>query len=126
MEITIFFARFLGGFYVIFGLLFLGAKFLGRVIEMTENKSFVISTGYISLLLGLSVVVLHNLWVADWRVAITLLGWATLIKGILKVGFPELIHKQAQKFKSQQTIEAFILLLLGAWLLWQSVYGQMY
>ena len=120
MEVSIFFARFLGSFYVIFGLLFLGAKFLGRVIEMTEDKAFVICTGYISLLLGLAVVVLHNIWTLDWRLAVTILGWSTLIKGVLKIGFPEFIHKQAQAFKSQQTLEAILLLLLGAWLLWVS------
>jgi len=120
MEISIFFARFLGGFFVIFGLLFIITKQLGKTIEMTENKEFVISTGYISLLMGLATVVLHNLWVADWRVVITILGWSTLIKGILKIGFPEFIHKQAQKFKTQQTLEAIALLLLGGWLFWAS------
>jgi hypothetical protein len=94
-----------------------GAKFLGRVIEMTDNKPFVISTGYISLLLGLATVILHNVWIADWRVVITILGWSTLIKGILKIGFPELIHRQAQLFKSHQTIEAVIVLALGGFLL---------
>lgn len=121
-EITIFLARFLGGFYVIFGLLFITAKTLGRVIEMTDDKSFVISTGYISLLMGLAVVAAHNLWTLDWRVLITILGWSTLIKGILKIGFPEFIRKQAQKFKSQQTIEALLLLALGGYLLWMSFY----
>jgi len=121
IEISIFLARFLGGFYVIFGLLFLAAKLLGRIIEITDDKSFVISTGYISLLMGLATVVLHNVWVLDWRIVITLLGWSTLIKGILKIGFPEVIQKQAQRFKSHQTIEAIILLLLGGWLLWLSL-----
>jgi len=120
MEISIFLARFLGGFYVIFGLLFVITGQLDKTIEMTDNKSFVISTGYISLLMGLATVVLHNIWVPDWRIAITLLGWSTLIKGILKIGFPELIHKQAQRFKSQQTLEAIMLLLLGSWLFWVS------
>ncbi len=120
MEISIFFARFLGSFYLIFGLLFIITKQLGKTIEMTKDKAFVISTGYISLLLGLATVVLHNVWVANWTIAITLLGWATLIKGILKIGFPEVIHKQAQKFKSQQTFEAILLLILGAWLFWMS------
>jgi len=87
---------------------------------MTENKSFVISTGYISLLLGLATVVLHNVWVWDWKVAITILGWSTLIKGILKIGFPEFIHKQAQHFKAHQIIEAVMLLALGGWLFWMS------
>lgn len=120
MEISIFLARFLGGFYLIFGLLFIITRQLGKTIEMTENKAFVISTGYISLLLGLATVVLHNVWVADWRIVITILGWSTLIKGILKIGFPEFIHKQAQRFKANQILEAIILLLLGAWLFWAS------
>ena len=120
MEISIFLARFLGGFYLIFGLLFIITRQLGKTIEMTDDKSFVISTGYISLLMGLATVVLHNIWVLDWRVAITILGWSTLIKGILKIGFPEFINKQAQIFKSQQTLEAIMLLLLGGWLFWMS------
>lgn len=85
---------------------------------MTDDKAFVISTGYITLLMGLVTVIMHNVWVADWRVVITILGWSTLIKGILKIGFPEQIHKQAQRFKKNQIISAVFLLILGGWLLW--------
>ena len=120
MEISIFFAKLWGSFFVIFGLLFIITRQLGRTIEMTDNKAFVISTSYITLLMGLVTVILHNVWVYDWRVAITLLGWSTLLKGIGKIGFPELIHKQAQRFKSGQWLSAIFLLLLGGWLLWMS------
>jgi len=120
MEISIFLARFLGGFFVIFGLLFVITKQLGKTIEMTEDKSFVISTGYISLLMGLVTVVLHNLWVTDWRVVITILGWSTLIKGVMKIGFPEQIHKQAQRFQKKEALSAIFLMILGGWLIWMS------
>lgn len=120
MEISIFFAKLWGSFFVIFGLLFVITKQLGKTIEMTDNKAFVISTGYISLLMGLVTIILHNVWVLDWRIAITILGWSTLLKGIGKIGFPELIHRQAQRFKSGQWLSATFLLLLGAWLLWVS------
>jgi len=118
MEISIFFARLWGSFFIIFGLLSIITKQLGRTIEMTDDKSFVISTGYITLLMGLVTVILHNVWVLDWRVAITILGWSTLIKGIMKTGFPEQINKQAQRFKKKQIISAIFLILLGAWLLY--------
>lgn len=120
MDVSIIFARFLGGFFLIFGLLALKEKLLGKVISMTKDRSFVISTGYITLLMGLVTVVLHNIWVADWRIIITVLGWFTLIKGVMKVGFPEYIHKQAQKFKNQQSLESIILMALGAVLIWLS------
>jgi len=120
MEISIFFARLWGSFFVIFGLLFIITRQLGKTIEMTDDRAFVISTGYITLLMGLVTVILHNIWVADWRVVITILGWSTLIKGITKVGFPETIHKQAQRFKKKQWVSTIILLLLGALLFWMS------
>jgi hypothetical protein len=36
-----------------------------------------------------------------------------MIKGILKIGFPELIHKQAQRFKKKQAMSTILLMLLG-------------
>lgn len=121
MDISVFFARLWGGFNVIFGLLFIVTGQLGKTIEMTDNKSFVISTGYISFLMGLATVILHNIWTPDWRIIITVLGWSTLIKGVMKIGFPEVIHKQAQRFKKKQAFSAFFLIILGAWLFWSSL-----
>ena len=121
MEISIFFARFWGSLFIILGLQSIGAKFLGRVIKYTEDKTITVSTGYITFLLGLVTVILHSLLVADWRVVITILGCVTLLKGITKIGFPEHVHKQAQMFKSQQTLWGFIIFLFGAWLFWMSL-----
>lgn len=121
MDISIFFAQLWGSFFVIFGLLFIITGQLGKTIEMTDNKAFVISTGYITLIMGLVTVILHNIWVADWRVVITVLGWSTIIKGIMKIGFPEHIHKQAQRFKKKQQFSAIFLIFIGAWLFWKSL-----
>lgn len=123
MDITIFFARLWGSFFIVFGALFIITKQLGKTIEMTNDKAFVISTGYITFLMGLVTVILHNVWEVSWKLAITLLGWSTLIKGIMKIGFPEKIHKEAQRFKKKQIVSAIILILLGAWLFWMSFTG---
>lgn len=120
MEPTIFFARLWGSFFIIFGLLFIITRQLGKTIEMTDDKAFVISTGYITLLMGLVTVILHNVWVASWEVVITILGWSTLLKGISKIGFPELIHQQAQRFKKNQWLSAIFLIMMGMWLFWMS------
>lgn len=120
MEITIFFARFYGSLFIILGLQSVFANLLGRTIKMTEDKAITVSTGYITFLLGLVTVILHNIWVFDWRVAITILGWTTLLKGATKIGFPEHVNKQAQMFKAQQKLWGFIIFLMGAWLFWMS------
>ncbi|MDH5596813.1 MAG: hypothetical protein OEY44_01805 [Candidatus Peregrinibacteria bacterium] len=120
LETSIFFARLWGSFFVIFGILFIVTGQLGKTIEMTDDKAFVISTGYITLLMGLVTVILHNVWVASWEVAITILGWSTVIKGITKIGFPEHIRQQAQRFEKKQQLSAAFLILMGAWLFWMS------
>jgi hypothetical protein len=121
MEISMYLARFWGSLFIILGLMSIGAKLLGRIIEYTEDKTITISTGYITFLLGLITVTLHNMWVADWRVAITILGWTTLLKGIEKIAFPGRIHKKAQMFKGRQTLWGFVILLIGVFYFWISL-----
>lgn len=119
-ETTIFLAQFWGSLFMILGALSIGAKFLGRVINYTEEKTITVSTGYITFLLGLVTVVVHNVWVLDWPVAITILGWVTLFKGIEKIAFPERVNKKAQMFKGGQAFWGGIIFLIGAFLFWIS------
>ena len=123
IDISHFFAQLWGSFFVVFGVLFIVTRQLGRTIEMTDDKAFVISTGYITFLMGLVTVLLHNIWVWDWRVTITVLAWSTVIKGITKIGWPDTIHQQAQRFKNRQWLSAVILLVFGVWLLWKGFSG---
>ena len=121
MEISVYLARFWGSLFIILGLGSVFIKFLGRVIEYTEDKTITVSTGYITFLLGLVTVTLHNVWVADWRLAITILGWITLLKGIEKIAFPGRVNKIAQMFKGQQTLWGFVIFLIGAFYFWISL-----
>lgn len=121
MEISIYLARFWGSLFMILGLMSVGAKFLGRIIKYTKEKTITISTGYITFLLGLITVTLHNVWAADWRVAITILGWTTLLKGIEKIGFPDRVNKKAQMFKGGQIFWGFVIFLIGVFYFWISL-----
>ena len=123
MELTVFLAKFWGSLFMLLGLLSFGAGFLKRVIGYTEDRTIIISTGYITLLLGLATVVAHNVWVWDWPVVITILGWSTLIKGVMKVGFPGQINKQAQLFKGQAAMWGVAIFLIGAFIFWIGLLG---
>jgi len=121
-EITIFLARFWGSLFMILGFSTITAGLLGRIIKYTEDRTITVSTGYITFLLGLVTVILHNVWVLDWRVTITILGWITFFKGITKIVFPGHVNKQAQKFKKLQWLWGAIIFLIGAWFFWMSFY----
>jgi len=106
---------------MILGGLSVGSGFLGKVIGYTEDKTVTISTGYITFLLGLITVVLHNIWVMDWRVAITILGWTTLLKGVEKIGFPDRVKKTARMFKDGQAFWGTVIFCIGAGFFWMSL-----
>jgi hypothetical protein len=121
MELTIFLARFWGGLFMILGGMSIGAGFLKRVIGYTEDRTITIATGYITMLLGLATVCAHNVWVWDWPIAITILGWATLLKGIEKIAFPDRINEIAQLFKKQAWLWGVVIFLIGVFFFWISV-----
>lgn len=121
MEITIFLARFWGSLFMILGGLAVGANFLGRVIGYTEDRTITITTGYITFLLGLATVVAHNVWTLNWRVAVTILGWTTLLKGMEKIGFPDRVNQKAQMFKGGQVLWGMVILLIGVLFFWMSI-----
>jgi len=118
MELTIFLARFWGSLFMILGVASIGVKLLGRIINYTEDKTITIATGYITFLLGLMTVAAHNVWVLDWPVVITILGWTTLLKGIEKVAFPDRVNKAAQLFKNQSVLWGVVIFLIGAFVYW--------
>jgi hypothetical protein len=47
-------------------------------------------SGLYALIMGLVIVVLHNLWVGDARVIVTILGWVALAIGVVLLLAPEL------------------------------------
>ncbi|MBI1862678.1 hypothetical protein HYS00_01005 [Candidatus Microgenomates bacterium] len=121
MEISIYLARFWGSSFIILGLGSIALNLLGRVITYTEDKAITVSTGYITFLLGLITVTLHNIWVVDLRLAVTVLGWTTLLKGIEKIGFPGRVNKKAQMFKAGQKFWGFVIFLIGVFYFWISL-----
>jgi hypothetical protein len=65
-------------------------KFWITAIEPAARHPIVpLVTGLYALLVGLAVVSMHNLWVADSRVVITVLGWIALVSGVVLLIAPE-------------------------------------
>ncbi len=95
MELSIFLAKVLGLYLVIVPLAVLvNRKRLPRLVEeFSTNIGLNILASIFALVLGLLLVVSHNIWTADWRVIITILGWLTLAKGVVRLFFLEQVQK---------------------------------
>ena len=59
--------------------------------EFSKSPSLCYLGGFMALLMGLIILQFHNKWEAGWPVIVTILGWITLIKGVVLIIFPAAI-----------------------------------
>lgn len=117
---SIFLAQFWGLIFVIMGGIFLIRRESVRVlIKMVQDDGMMILTGYAALIVGVAHVLLYNVWVSDWRVVLTLIGWMALIKGIIRLAFPDFTRKMIKRYDTPNTVGALlvILVIVGIYLL---------
>jgi hypothetical protein len=78
-----------------------------------------------SVLLGLLILVSHNIWIAKWPVIITIIGWITLLQGIARLFTPGHFVKYCKELIENRgfLLLAWIWLLVGLYLVWAG-FGQ--
>jgi hypothetical protein len=88
---SIFLAKLIGPFFLILGasLLINRVQFRAMVDEFVRTPALVFLTGLMILPVGLAIVITHNVWSADWRLLITILGWLAIISGALRLLAPQ-------------------------------------
>lgn len=103
MEISQFLAKFLGLYILLMSLPLLISPHLIRVRyeSFLSDEAVMKLAGIVTVLVGLFLILLHNLWVHDWRLSVTLVSWLIFIEGISIVYFPvrsrSLFRRLAQK-----------------------------
>jgi len=90
METSLFLAKVIGLYFLVIGLhMALRRKELRIMFEtFVENRPLTYLTSVFALILGLLLVVSHNVWIAGWPIIITLLSWLVLIKAIAYLLLP--------------------------------------
>ena len=92
MQISLFIAKLLGPSFLIVGTARLTRPEAFRVLLQEFIKSVVLL--YLAGILGLvggEVILTHNVWALDWRLIITLFGWATVVRAIVTIFLPQRI-----------------------------------
>lgn len=104
MEVSIFLGRALGIYLLIISLsmLFNHKIFFRTFQQWFEQPATITLTAFISIILGILMVLVHNVWVLDWRIVITLLAWLTLIKGIVRLNFPSAVPQTMEYFHQRK------------------------
>lgn len=99
METSIFLAKALGLYLIIVSLgMIINTKTVRPIlINILDNPALLYVTAFMALILGILLVVSHNVWVKDWRVLITITAWLALIKGTVRIIFPNCAIEMSKK-----------------------------
>lgn len=118
MDTSVFVAKIFGLCYLIFGIGFMfNRKIFQQLMEdFCKNVIAAIYGGIFSLVIGVVLILTHNIWVANWTVMITIIGWLAFIKGIWLIVFPNTVFKFMQAYKRNEKmliLHAAAVIILG-------------
>jgi len=118
MQTSNFLARLLGPLLLVAGLslLFNPRSFRTMAAEVVGSLTLVYLFGFIDFASGIAIVLTHNVWTANWRVLITLIGWLMLLRGTARVLIPDTIMGYAAKVignKQIYPVSGVVLVVLG-------------
>jgi hypothetical protein len=119
MQTSIFLARLIGPVILFVGVSLFANELAFRKMaqDFLRSPALMFFSGMIIMPAGLAVVLNHNVWIWNWPVIITVLGWIAMISGALRVFAPDRVTKFGKKAinkKEHIIIAAAIWVVVGA------------
>jgi uncharacterized membrane protein len=119
MQTSLFIAKLLGPMLLVVGVALLTRleAFRALLREFIASGVLLYLAGFLGLLAGLALLLTHNVWALDWRVLITLIGWATIVRALVTIFRPQWIVSAGAKLialKGAFAAAAAVDLIIGA------------
>ncbi|MEX1997298.1 MAG: hypothetical protein WEA04_01295 [Candidatus Andersenbacteria bacterium] len=128
MEDSIFLAKVIGLFGAISTLAILSRYQQSLAMEESAAKNLVVTylSGFLILIGGILLVISHQVWTGDWRVIITIIGWLVLLKGVIRIFFPDIVKKLIEKKNSDHrfVLAEVATLLVSLYLVYKGFFGD--
>ena len=128
MGTSILLAKLIGPVLLVMGLFVLfnpgRIRRIGR--EFLESEALIFLSGVITLPVGLAIVVTHNVWAADWRVLITLMGWIAVAAGLARIALPDRMKTLGGRMLEATyltAVPAALMVLIGGYLAYRGFLG---
>ncbi|MGI9388083.1 MAG: hypothetical protein ACR2OX_11685 [Methyloligellaceae bacterium] len=128
MDTSILLARIIGPMFLVVGLgpLLHPHHYRNMIKAFIQNSELYYFSGVLAFIVGIAMILFHNLWVADWRVVITVIGWMSLFKGTVRILFPTIGVKLVTSFDEKSgllTALSIPVLIFGVWLSYEGYGG---
>jgi hypothetical protein len=97
------------------------------VEELSKSPMLIVLAGYAAFVPGLAIVYFHNQWTGGWPVLVTLIGWLSLMIGLIRMVFPVqlagIMAKAALAMAGVLPVIGVVFLLIGCVLSFKA-YGR--
>lgn len=112
MDISIFLAQAFGLYFLIGGVALLMNPELtnGIIKKYASHADDVAMGGFLALLVGIPLILLHNVWDGTWHVLVTLVVWLVFLKGVVRVFAPRAVTVWSNTLGKQQGVLRLLLL----------------
>jgi uncharacterized protein YjeT (DUF2065 family) len=67
-------------------------QFRVMAAEFLASNALIFIAGLAAFVPGLAIVLTHNVWAADWRLIVTVIGWLGLAGGVFRLLFPQQVR----------------------------------
>lgn len=122
MDISLFLAQVFGLYFILAGItVLLRPAATVELIQTFTNRNVTFISGFVVLMVGVPLVLLHTVWDGSWRVLVTVLVWAILIKGLARIFAPDLVVSGVDLLLAYPRIVrhmVWVFILLGLYLLY--------
>ena len=119
LEFSIFLAQAWGLYLaVVSSALLVNRNNLKIVFHSYQTEEAPFYSGFIVLIVGILMILSHQVWTGDWRTIITLLGWIAFIKGVIRLIWPSLVVEMTKQLRKSQLITGCLIftMMLGVYL----------
>jgi hypothetical protein len=73
--------------------------------ELSRSPMLIILAGYAAFVPGLAIVYFHNRWAFGWPLFITLIGWLSVIVGLVRMLFPVQLTQVVTRAAPSSTLQ---------------------
>ena len=128
MSLSIFLAQVIGVYLVITSLSALVKRktFMQAIKHVARDSHIIFMIAALEIILGIILVVSHNVWDGTWHVVITVLAWLTLLEGVfylfIKQSLIEKLFKWFARADWFYTLISLVGVVLGIYLVYQGFF----
>lgn len=102
MQTSIFLAKLLGPTMTVIGLAALlnARRLRDYAREFIDHPALLFLSSIVLLPAGIALVLVHNVWAADWRAIVTIFGWLVILSSAIRLLVPGFVIARAHRVLS--------------------------